>query len=254
MNIIDVTHKNVEETSFFCKMSQKKSAGYQKKLNWLKKRFAEGMHIKLLDISQNGRGFVEYIPGEYTWRAVNAKAYMMIHCLWVVGKSKGKGYGTMLLNECLADAKKMGMSGIAMVSSEEAGLVGRKFLLHHGFESVDKAKPSFELMVKRFGKTEAPCFPNDWEERAQTFGTGLTVISSGQCPYNAATEELALELGKEQGLECRIAELKSSEDVQRSSPSPYGVFSIVLNGKLICNQHVIRKKLLKLIMQRVFEK
>jgi hypothetical protein len=32
---------------------------------------------------KNGRpvGFIEYIPGEFTWRAVNAAGYLVIHWL-----------------------------------------------------------------------------------------------------------------------------------------------------------------------------
>ena len=103
--VVDVTKDNVEETGFFCCMSKKKSEGYQRKLNWLSRRFAEGMRIKML--GQGERGFIEYIPGEYAWRAVNAKSYMFIHCLWVVGKSKGNGYAGLLLEACIADAKNL---------------------------------------------------------------------------------------------------------------------------------------------------
>ena len=92
MGLIDVNPTNVESHGFFCYMSKKKSLGYQRKLKWLEKRFAEGMRIKLLELPD--RGFVEYIPGEFAWRAVDAKGYMFIHCLWVVGKSKGQGYAT----------------------------------------------------------------------------------------------------------------------------------------------------------------
>jgi hypothetical protein len=46
MKIIDVNKNNVVEKGFFCNMSKKKSEGYQRKLRWLKKRFAEGMKIK----------------------------------------------------------------------------------------------------------------------------------------------------------------------------------------------------------------
>lgn len=33
----------------------------------------------------NYRGFIEYIPGAFGWRAVFAEDYMLIHCLWVMG-------------------------------------------------------------------------------------------------------------------------------------------------------------------------
>ncbi|UCE07082.1 MAG: GNAT family N-acetyltransferase, partial [bacterium] len=64
--IIDVNSDNVEQTGFFCYMSKRKTEGFQRKLNWLKARFAEGMRIKMFDLPE--RGFIEYIPGEYAWR------------------------------------------------------------------------------------------------------------------------------------------------------------------------------------------
>ncbi len=59
--IIDVTSANIDKCGFFCFMSKKKSESYQRKLNWLKARFSEGMRIKLLTLPE--RGFIEYIPG-----------------------------------------------------------------------------------------------------------------------------------------------------------------------------------------------
>jgi hypothetical protein len=59
--LIDVTAENVAEKGFFCYMSKPKAAGHQRKLNWLKARFAEGMRIKMFELPQ--RGFIEYIPG-----------------------------------------------------------------------------------------------------------------------------------------------------------------------------------------------
>jgi len=116
MRIIDVTAENVEETGFFCLMSRRKSDGYRRKLRWLQARFEQGLRIKMLDLSEGGRGFIEYIPGEYTWRPVEAAGYLFIHCLWVVGKSKRKGFAKLLLDECLSDAHRDGAKGVAMLS------------------------------------------------------------------------------------------------------------------------------------------
>ena len=112
--------------AFFCYMIKRKTDGFQRKLNWLKARFAEGMRIKMLELPE--RGFIEYIPGEYAWRAINARGYMVIHCLWVVGKSRGKGYAGVLLNQCIEDARQSGMKGVAMVTSERIWLVGKKIV------------------------------------------------------------------------------------------------------------------------------
>ena len=87
--ILDVTADNVETTGFFCYMSKRKSEGYQRKLRWLKERFAEGMRIKLLALPE--RGFIEYIPGEHAWRAVHADGYLsFIACgSWARARARG---------------------------------------------------------------------------------------------------------------------------------------------------------------------
>src|SRR5512136_830763 len=123
MNIIDVNRGSVSTTGFFCYMSKRKSGGYRRKLKWLQERFDDGLRLKMLDLRLGGRGFIEYIPGESAWRAINAEGYMMIHCIWVAGQSKGKGYATLLLNECVGDAMKLHMKGVAALTSERNWLV-----------------------------------------------------------------------------------------------------------------------------------
>jgi len=240
MNIVTVNKENVSKTGFFCYMSKKKTEGYQRKLRWLQDRFDEGIKIKMLNLRQGGRGFIEYIPGEYAWRAVNAKEYMLVHCIWVAGKSKGKGYGSLLLNECIKDAKEAGMKGVAMVTSEGNWLVGKKFLQKNGFESADQYLP-FELMVRKFNNAPSPSFSGNFEQKLKRYGEGLTIIRSDQCPYIDAGARAALEAGKERGIRTQVVELKSAEDVRQLSPSPYGVFHIVCDGTLL-NYHVMPRK------------
>ena len=165
MRIIDVTAENVEETGFFCLMSRRKSEGWKRKLEWLRARFDEGLRIKILDLSEGGRGFIEYIPGEYAWRPVEASGYFFVHCLWVVGKSKGNGYAKLLLEECLADAKASGAQGIAMVTSEGNWLVGKKLLLSRGFAATLRLGRSLALPflarppISRSPSHFSPAFP-----------------------------------------------------------------------------------------------
>jgi len=65
---IDIGPANVAETGFFCYMSRRKSEGFRRKLDWVRARFAEGMKIKMLKLPE--RGFIEYLPGEFAWRAL----------------------------------------------------------------------------------------------------------------------------------------------------------------------------------------
>ncbi len=249
MNLIDVHAENVENTGFFCMMSKKKSEGYQNKLAWLRARFAEGLRIKMLDLAAGGRGFIEYIPGEYAWRPVFADNYTFIHCIWVAGQSKGKGYGDLLLDECLRDARAGSMRGVAILTSEAVWLVGKRFLLKHGFQPVDQAPPSFHLLVKQFEPGLLPSLPHDWDERSGRYGAGLTVVQTDQCPYIPDATRAVLEVAEARGLAARVVGLSSSQQVRECAPSPYGVFQIVYDGRLLSYHYLLPKDLEKRLDQ-----
>ena len=245
IEIIDVNEGNFKDVGFFCYMSKRKAEGYQRKSNWLSARFSEGLKIKMLKLPE--RGFIEYVPGEYAWRPVNAKGYLFIHCLWVVGKSKGKGYASHLLDECIKDAKRSGMKGVAMVTSGGNWLVGKDLLDKHGFDSVGQAPPSFELMVKKFGRAKSPYFANDWDQRLKRYPKGLTVFRSDQCPYIEDATNTVVETSEEQGMRCHIVEIKSCEEIREESPSAYGVFNVVYDGQLFTYHYLLKKELLNRI-------
>ena len=182
----------------------------------------------------------------------------MIHCLWVVGQGKGKGHGTRLLQACLADARAQGRRGVVMVASDGVWLAGKQLFLKNGFEQVDAAPPAFRLLVHSFGSTQderisaapAPAFPTDWEARQARFGAGLTVIRTPQCPYieNATAE--VMQFAAERGIPARAVELTSAHEVQTQSPSPYGTFGIVRDGRLFSYHYLCRKELEKLLPEQ----
>ncbi len=243
LEIIDVQARNVEETGFFCYMSKRKTEGWRRKLLWLKERFAEGLKIKMLKLPE--RGFIEYVPGEYAWRAIQAKGYMVIHCLWVVGRSKGKGLASALLEACIEDARRAGMKGVAMLASEGSYMKWKRFLAEHEFETVDKAPPSFELMARKFTKAPSPTFTRDLEKKARGFGKGLTILRSDQCPYFEDATQALLALARKKGIPSKVIELKTAKEVRALAPSPYGAYSVILDGRLIPSHYEAREALKK---------
>jgi GNAT superfamily N-acetyltransferase len=247
VEIITVDAGNVEQYGFFCFKSKPKSEGYRRKLEWLKQRFAEGMQIKIFYEGERSVGFIEYIPGEFTWRAVNAPNYMVIHCLWVVGSGKGKGYGSRLLNECIEHAQKIGKHGVAMVTSERVWLADKKLLLKNDFEEVDQAPPSFSLLVKKFDDAPLPAFPTNWAERASRYGDGLTVVRSDQCPYIPDAVKIIVDAASELDIPTQVIELKNCQEAQELSPSAYGLFGVVYNGQLLSYHYLSQKDVLRLL-------
>jgi GNAT superfamily N-acetyltransferase len=235
---------NVDTLGFFCYKSKPKSEGYAQKLAWLKERFSEGLKIDVVYEDGRSVGFIEYTPGESAWRTIRAPGYIVIHCLWVVGRAKKKGHGSQLLRGCLAHAREMGSSGVAMVTSSRPWLAGSQLLLKHGFEPIDEVPP-FELMVKRFDATPSPAFPTDWEARLAQFGPGLTVVRSEQCPYMEDATNTVVEFGRVHGIETKAVVLQTSHQIQEISPTPYGTFAIVHDGELLSYYYMTEKDLLK---------
>lgn len=108
MEKLEIIDTNVDNISDFriCAYKNIKHEGYKRKIDWLKQRFYEGMRFKILHSTEEGAlGSIEYIPGEYSWRAVEANGYMVIHCIFnEYRKHRGKGYGTLLVEECVREA------------------------------------------------------------------------------------------------------------------------------------------------------
>jgi len=243
-----VNASNVDESGFFCYMSKRKAPGYTQKCEWLAARFSEGLKIHMIhEIGGRTVGFIEYIPGEFAWRAVHAPGYLVIHCLWVVGRGKGKGYGARLLQICLDEARAQGKHGVVMIASDGVWLAKKDIFLKHGFVEVAQAPPSFSLLVQRFDTAPLPTFPTDWEARQARFGAGLTVIRTPQCPYIEDATTTALEFAEEKGIPSRVVTFQSAQALQDNSPSPYGVFGIVFDGRLLAYHYLQRKDFDKLV-------
>lgn len=248
IEIVEVTESNVRNVGFFCAMSKPELKGYQDKLAWLKARFREGLRIKL--IARGGRGFIEYMPGEFAWRAIDAPRYMVIHCLWVVGKSKGHGCGAALLDTCVRDAQSQKMRGVAAVTARDRlGLADTDFFVHQGFHVVDTAPPGLDLVALRFGAGPYPKFLGRWNEKLRSLGRGLTVFSSPQCPYTREGAEQIVALAQRLNIPARSVRLEELQEFRRRAPSAYGSVDMACSGKVVANlyHHMTAQRLRKLL-------
>lgn len=234
--IIDITEENLDEQNIFCQQSKKKEEGYQAKVAWFRERLQEGMKLKILNVYEGKRGyktrgFIEYIPSEFTWRGIKAEDYMVIHCIWVVGQNKGKGYGTKLLKECMQDAK--GMNGVAVVTNKKGHwLPNPKLFKKHGFKVVDIVYDTQELWVKKFNESapEPRFFPL---ARKSEYEKGFTVLTSDQCPYNPAAAKLVKIFAEKRDLPFRLIKLKTAKEAQENGYTPFGTFCIIFNGEYL---------------------
>jgi len=244
--IVNVNSENILEYPPVCFLNPK-NEGYLKKQDWLKKRFSEGLKIKMLFLEDEKKpvGFIEYVPGEYAWRAVDAKGYMFIHCIWISpNKNKEKGNGSLLVKECIKDAKKEGMYGVAVVTSEGSFMASKDLFLKNGFKSVAEAEPSMQLLVKTLKKGTIPKF-KDTEKQLGKY-KGLNIIYSIQCPWVARSIKELSETAKKKGLKLKVTELKTAKQAQ-NAPSIYATFNLVSDGRLLADRYISNRRFLNII-------
>ena len=222
----------------FCGFRDSKHEGHRRKANWLKQRFAEGMRFKVLQVDGKDAGIIEYIPGEHAWRPIDAAGFMVIHCVMIPKKEhKGRGYGSLLVEECVRDAKRAKIHGVAVVTSRGTWMASGDIFLRCGFECVDTAPPSFELLARKLRKAPSPRFRTGWDMTLRKYGSGLTIIKSDQCPCIAKSSDDILQACKALRIRPKIVELTSGSQA-RNAPSAYGIFNIIHDGKVVAEHPI----------------
>ncbi|MBN1510122.1 MAG: GNAT family N-acetyltransferase, partial [Sedimentisphaerales bacterium] len=193
-------------------------------------------------------GMIEYALGNHAWRPVEAEGYLVIHCLWVYGKHKGKGLGSLLLDSCISDAKKNRCRGVAVVTSSDSFMAGSDLFIKAGFVPVDRIGP-YELLVKKLKRgAPDPRFIVERERLLKRYSKGLTILAADQCTYVSKSVERIAAASRTLGLEPKVVRIGSAK-ASRELPTPYGVFSVLYDGKLIAARPISATRFMS-IMRR----
>lgn len=245
VEIINLTSENIAHEGIVCVRGKENQAGIDLKIEWLKQRFSEGFVFKILKVNHRAQGLIEYGPIEKGWRAVEGKNYLLIHCFWVIGSAKGKGYGSRLLAACLEDAKIF--DGVAIVTSAKPFLPDKKFFLKKGFKLVDTAPPYFELLIKQNNLSGAiPKFKADFAKKSLPYGEGITFLYSDQCPYIAKYIHEMRSVAEKHRFPVKLISLNTCDEAQHV-PCAYGTFNVIYQGKLLTHEIMSAIKFEKLL-------
>lgn len=244
MKIISIDKDNINDEHICCAIGNdlKNKTRAESKKQWMRDRFEEGLVFKRLD--ERGKVFIEYIPIEKVWKPIGGKNFMVIHCLWVSGQFKGRGFSIQLLNECIGDAKQKKMDGIVVVTSNQVKpyLTDKKFYLKHGFEVVDSAPPYFELLALKLNpKAKLPYFLEHTKVNISSYDKGFTFVYSNQCPFMEEYITLLANLSKKKKIPVEIKKLKTHKDAQIMG-SPFGTFGIYYDGAFLTHELMTEKK------------
>ena len=181
-DFVNLTAENLAKEHLCCIIRSKKPhPGVEAKRQWLSDRLKEGHVFRKLN--EKATVFIEYAPLETAWVPITGDNYFYLYCLWVSGSEKGKGYGKLLMEYCLADAKAKGKSGVCMLAAkkQKSWLSDQSFAKKFGFEVVDTTNHGYELLALSFDGTIPKFAPNAKSERIES--EELTIYYDMQCPF-----------------------------------------------------------------------
>jgi hypothetical protein len=242
--------ENVSGCGIGC-ITNRKHEGHGQKVGWLRERFGEGLRFFLF---RDGTGaplaFLEYVPGEYAWRPVDARGWLFIHCLWVYPRGQAVGgLGSRLIQASVEEARRQGTRGVAALVSDGPWMAGPAVFLRNGFTVVAE-RDRFSLVASRLADGPAPRFRDlspRWRRQR-----GLHIVYCAQCPYLPKSVADVSAIAREHGVKVRVTVLRSAREAQEA-PSYYGVFNLLWNGRLLSDHYVSKGRFRNILKKEILE-
>lgn len=234
-NYITLTKENIGTEHICCGFSDKKcKESYELKKAWLKKEFDNGYVFRRLD--ERAKVFIEYVPAEKAWIPVDAPGYLMIGCFWVAGQYKGQGHAKALLQSVIDDAISQGKNGIVTVVGTKKFhfMSDTKWLLQHGFETVEKLSDGFSLLAMKLAPdAPTPAFKQCVKTGECPEKTDLVVYYTNRCPFTEYyVNDSLVQLAEKYKVPFKAIKLETAEQAQ-SAPTPATIFSVFYKGKFV---------------------
>jgi L-amino acid N-acyltransferase YncA len=246
--LVKVGPENLSECGIGC-LTNPNHEGFGPKVAWLEERFEEGLRF-LLFRDEKGKplAFLEYVPGEYAWRPVDAEGWFFVHCLWVYSRGqKVGGLGGKLVRACIKEAEAAGALGVAAMVSDGTWMAGKKVFQRNGFEEIAETD-RFQLVGHRLSEGPAPRF-RDISGNLAGY-QGLNLVYSAQCPMLPKSANDLAEMAAEHGLELKVKVLETAKQAQ-NAPSYYGVFNLIWNGRLLSDHYVSKGRFRGLLRKEI---
>ena len=243
--VIILDKENISSTPLCC-IYRKKSGhrGVDEKKKWLTERIKEGHVYRKIDGEETA--FTEYAPLEKAWVPIEGDNYIYIYCLYVLGEAKGKGYGRLLMESVILDAKEQKKSGIVMLGSEKqkAWLSDQSFASRFGFKETETTTYGYSLFTLSFDGT-LPHF-TDKAEEGENDEDGLSIYYSPQCPYSIPRIEKLKAYSEKNNIPCHfhfVDTLQKAKEV----PSAFNNWAVFYNGEFQTVNQIDEKYVEKLV-------
>lgn len=228
-SLIDIAPDSLEREDLCCIIRKKPGhPGIESKKRWLADRLREG-HV-LRKVAGEACAFIEYAPLEKAWVPVEGDGFLYIYCLWVQGEAKGRGFGRLLMESCLADARAQGRSGVCMLGAQKqkAWLSDQRFAEKFGFVPVDTTQDGYTLLALSFDGSVPHFAPS---VKAGSSEQGVTVYYDDQCPFLAQRIEKLRAYCAQNGIAANFIHVDTLERA-KTLPCVFNDHAVTIDGRL----------------------
>ncbi|KPV64839.1 MAG: hypothetical protein AOA65_0753 [Candidatus Bathyarchaeota archaeon BA1] len=152
VEIIDVTKNSVYERYLYKCLSPIPFRRYRKRHGYLENAIPKSFHKKLLIFNGKILGQIEYAPAEASGYPIMGDGIIVMNCIWVLRKAKGRNLGKQLLTNMMESEK--GAVGFATIALENHWSPWMRI------EQMEKLgfKPLDSVKVMHKTKHEGRCF------------------------------------------------------------------------------------------------
>jgi N-acetylglutamate synthase-like GNAT family acetyltransferase len=89
---------------------------YRSREEYLERAATEGLHKKLLIFNGDVVGQIEYAPARVSGYTINGDDVVVMNCIWVLKRAKGRGFGRMLVEDMVQSERNA--TGFATIALE----------------------------------------------------------------------------------------------------------------------------------------
>jgi len=129
----------------------------KRRIAWLRNMYEKGSRVKIASIDNDQVGFLHIMPIEICPWGPIGRDLMVIPCLTVIGKAKGRGIGRALINSTEEEAKRQGRKGIITIGYyHNRWFMPAPFFEKCGFSMIER-RGTIGILGKFFGESaESP--------------------------------------------------------------------------------------------------
>jgi hypothetical protein len=144
IEIIDITENSEYERYLYKCLAPMPFRKYRKRHEYLEAAIPKRFHKKLLILNGQVVGQIEYAPAEACRYPITGDNIIVMNCIWVLRRAKGRNLGKQLLNDMMKSEKNaVGFATIALENHWSPWF--KKWQMEKlGFKSLDSVKVMYK--------------------------------------------------------------------------------------------------------------